>query len=405
MIKETYQHQLTETVLNVTNGAVDSVRNKCITKTGCRVYDNGYLGIAGILGEATTETWASAIENLERKIPYPFDPVTNQSRTSDLRESVLTPEEFLGKAEHFLEELHSEFPQFIFFNKIGMKVLYQGLSNDANLDYRYYDKVFHLGIVFKDITSLNIFDSMIGYVDRTWDEELFLKIAREQLKAFLTPVELPDGEQLPIIADFNEIGGKIVESLMGESVGRGASIFSDKINQQVFHKEFNLQHDMSKEEFYEAFFDAQGSTVPSDSIALIEEGIIKRCLTDLKSAKEHNLENTACAECSYDEVPTANYKSLKVQPTGKALKELVGTQDAIFIAVMSGGDTTNEGDFAAPVQTAYLYRDGKLVGKLPEFAISGNIYDMFGKDFIGCSTDKSIFGDHVCVVNAKILIS
>lgn len=405
MIKETYQHKLTETVLNITNGAVDSVRNKCITKTGCRVYDNGYLGIAGILGEATTQTWESAIENLERKIPYPFEPVTNQSRTYDLRESVLTPEEFLAKAEHFLEVLRHEFPQFIFFNKMGMKELYQSLSNDANLDYGYYDKVFYLGIAFKHNASVNIFDSFIGYLNRTWDEEQFLEIAREQLQAFLTPVNLPDGEKLPIITDFNSIGGKIVESLMGDSVGSGASIFTDQMNRQVFHHDFNLLHDMSKEAFCESFFDAQGSTVPSDSIALIENGIIKRCLTDLKSAKDYKLENTACAECNYDEVPIAEYKSLTVQSTGKTLKELVGTKDAIFIVIMSGGDTTNEGNFAAPVQTAYLCRDGKLVGRLPEFAVSGNIYDMFGTDFIGCSTDKPIFGERVCVVNAKILRS
>lgn len=405
MIKEKYQYKLTETVLNVTNSAIDSVRNKCITKTGCRVYDNGYLGIAGILGEETNETWERAIKNLERKIPYPFDPVTNQSRTVDLRESKLSPEEFLEKAEALLEQLHHEFPQFIFSNKIGMKEYYEGLSNDANLEYHYYDKIFNISLIFKHIDSKDIFDSGIDYTNRTWDEDLFLRTAREQLKAFLTPVELPTGESLPIIANFNEIGGKIVESLMGESVGRGGSIFSDKMKQQVFHKDFILLHDMSKESYCEPFFDAQGSTVPSDSIAFIDHGTIKRCLTDLKSARDYNLENTACAQCDYDAIPVASYKFLKVEPTGKTLKELVGSKDAIFIAVMSGGDTTNEGVFASPVQTAYLYRDGKLLGKLPEFAISGNIYEMFGKDYVGCSTDKQIFGDHVCVVNAKILKS
>lgn len=39
MVKELYQTVLRETSLNVTNGEIDSVRKKSITKSGCRVYD------------------------------------------------------------------------------------------------------------------------------------------------------------------------------------------------------------------------------------------------------------------------------------------------------------------------------------------------------------------------------
>lgn len=58
MVKELYQTVLRETSLNVTNGEIDSVRKKSITKSGCRVYDGGFLGVAGTLGEPTAESWA-----------------------------------------------------------------------------------------------------------------------------------------------------------------------------------------------------------------------------------------------------------------------------------------------------------------------------------------------------------
>ena len=50
MVKELYQTILRETSLNVTSGEIDSIRKKSITKSGCRVYRDGFLGIAGTLG-------------------------------------------------------------------------------------------------------------------------------------------------------------------------------------------------------------------------------------------------------------------------------------------------------------------------------------------------------------------
>ena len=38
------------------------------------------------------------------------------------------------------------------------------------------------------------------------------------------------------------------------------------------------------------------------------------------------------------------------------------------------------------IRSAFLYRDGRLVGRLPEFGVSGNIYDIFGKNFVGLSS-------------------
>lgn len=55
---------------------------------------------------------------------------------------------------------------------------------------------------------------------------------------------------------------------------------------------------------------------------------------------------------------------------------------AIYISVTSGGDMTPDGNVATPVMLAYLYDGGKLVGTLPEFGISGNIYDFLGNDLI-----------------------
>ncbi len=50
----------------------------------------------------------------------------------------------------------------------------------------------------------------------------------------------------------------------------------------------------------------------------------------------------------------------------------------------------------------YLIKNGKLVGKLPEFGISGNIYELFGKDFMGVSKDRPLMNEHYVILKMKI---
>jgi len=59
-----------------------------------------------------------------------------------------------------------------------------------------------------------------------------------------------------------------------------------------------------------------------------------------------------------------------------------------LIAIASGGDFTPDGKFATPVQVSYLTDGVKLLGRLPELTIKGSLFDFFGRDFIGVSSDK-----------------
>ena len=51
---------------------------------------------------------------------------------------------------------------------------------------------------------------------------------------------------------------------------------------------------------------------------------------------------------------------------------------------------------------AYLYRDGELIGKLPEFNIRGNIFKMLGEDYVGSSSDRPLDGFKMTVLYCQI---
>ncbi|MGF7145173.1 PmbA protein [Anaerotaenia torta] len=401
MIKELYKEIISEISINVTGTRIDSIRKKNLTKCGCRVYDNGYIGIAGCYGEPTRETWSQAVKNLSDQTPYPYEPEKDKQRIRDLRQFDISEEEYIRDMERLLDILREEYPQFLLSNKMSLTETYVSLTNDAGLNYVNYDKTIDAGLLVKHKDSVNVIDSCITYISREYNLDAMLKEARSALDGYLAKCTLPS-ERMPVILLQDEMLGKFTESLNGEAIGRGISLFQDKRKMKVFHEEFSLCQNRSEDQYHVPFFDMEGTVSEGDRFTLIENGIIKDAFTDKKNSQAFSLPLTGAAGGQYDDVPSLSSPSLKAVYGSRTLKELLGGEQAVLAVIMSGGDYTNSGDFAAPVQDAYLTDGERILGRLPELNISGNLYDMFGKDYLGCSGDKPFMSSHLLAIRMKV---
>ena len=392
---------INEISINVTGTKIDAIRKKNLTKCGCRIYDNGYIGIAGCYGEPTKETWDQAEANLASQTPYPYEPEKNIERVRDLRKIDLSEDVYIHDMERLLEILLKEYPQFLLSNKMSLTETQVSLSNDAGLNYINYDKTIDMGLVVKYKNSVNVFDSFIVYISREYNFEEMLKEARNSLDAYLISASLPK-DRMPVILSQEEVLGKFTESLNGETIGTGVSLFTDKINTKVFHEDFSLYQDRSDTRYHLPFFDMEGTVSDQNRLALIDHGLIKYAFTDKKNASLFSLPLTGAAGGQYDDVPSLTSPSLNVAYGDRTLKELLGGELAVLAKITAGGDYTNSGDFATPVQDAYLTDGERILGRLPELSITGNLYDMFGKDFIGCSSDTPFMTNHALVMRMNI---
>lgn len=402
MIKELYQKTLRETSLNITNGVIDSVRKKNIRKSGCRVYKDGFIGVAGTFGEPDAKTWAEAEEKLKDRIPYPFEPEKNKKRVRDLRQLHISDEEFIAEAEDLLGILNSEYPDFIFSHKINICETETSLKNDAGLDYVNYDKTVEYILLIKHRKSINIIDSGIMRQGRTLQKEEFIKEARMFLDAFNNEVKLPEHGKIPVIIQPGILLSKINESLNSEKIGFGTSLFCDKMHKKIFNSGLNIIQDRTEEIYHTPFFDTEGITMEGDACYLIRNGVMEKAYADKANAARFSIPLTGSASGDYDEVPSLSSADLSIVPGDKTLRELVNGVPAIMVIMASGGDYTNSGDFASPVQMSYLTDGEKIIGRLPELNISGNLYDIFGDDFIGISKDRAFMGERALVVKMNV---
>ncbi len=402
-MKELYREETRETALNVTQGRVDSVRRKNIVRSGCRVYEDGCIGVAGTLGEATEKTWAQARANLTRRLPYPYPPEANLVRHEDRRQEVLDAQEFISRMELLLEKLRAAFPRMILSNKISMHEEIVRLQNDAGLDLESRDLCYNVLLIVKDVDSTAVFDTATSYLGRTLDVEQVFTQVSQVLAAHGTPVALPEAEKLPLIVDDGSLLSYLGKALNGQQFYRGSSILSGRVGEQILSPEFTLYVDRSAEEFCIPFFDMEGVTLPDDHGILIENGTLLRAGADKKTAAEFAVEPAAVAGGGYDDVPQLALPHLQAASCGRTLRELLGGRDAIYAVIMSGGDCTDEGVFSSPVQASYLCRDGKLVGRLPEFSVRASLFDLFGKDFLGRTSDGPFSGLPALVAEVTVV--
>jgi len=390
MIKEIYTYRTRETELSVTNNKITAIKKSDTTKTGLRLYDGGCIGVAGSIGAYDeNKLIARAKHMLNFKIPYDCEPAGGISKTMDLSNGfAISEEEFVNTSEQLLAKLEQQYPQFAFSHKISYQQDEKSLHNDIGTELGYKDKYIQAILIIKHKESKNIMDSFGASVTRGYDLADVFETISETCAKYDEKISVPE-EKMPVVflTSPETVLKKFYTDLNGRVMGTGASMFSGKLGEKLFADDFSLCVKRDPHEHYRCFFDAEGSVLPGDSFALIENGKLKSPYSSKKVAKEYGYAVTASAEGEYDSVPDASYESIAVQSSGKTIMELLGGRKAIYVVFASGGDFTPQGEFASPVQTAFLFDGKNLLGRLPQISIRSNIYDMFGKDFIGLSTD------------------
>jgi len=232
-------------------------------------------------------------------------------------------------------------------------------------------------------------DLCLEYAGRDFDEEKLLAEADSLVTAYYKPADIEPGEYPVIYGNFIEGAGKIIESARSDMFATGSSLFSGKLGQKLFSEDFTMyeDHDPSTA-LGECFFDAEGTVMPEYRFKIIDKGVFCGVLAAKTEAAVYGLPCSGSAGSEYDGVPMLGSANYTAESSGKTVAELIGDRKAVYIIQAAGGDTTPTGDFAAPVQTSFLVEGGKFVGRLPDIGISGNIFDMFGKNFLGVATDS-----------------
>ena len=248
-------------------------------------------------------------------------------------------------------------------------------------------------------------DGGIFYSSRKYDKKKILNFWGKILNAHKNNMALPKEGTYPVIffehAAFGLGFSKLIEDLNGLSFGSKTSLLSDKAGQKVFNNDFTLYQSLNPDDNIGApFFDAEGIVNKDYRYTLIENGTVITPYTDKKTAKMFNFPLTGSAGAAYDSIPGICPVGFKIKESGKTIKELLGGQQGILIMISIGGNFTPQGDYAAPVQLAFFFDGENFIGRLTDIQLSSNMFDLFGKDYRGVSSNSLLPG----LTNEKLLV-
>ena len=393
MEHEKITYKETSYSVNVSGGKVDSLRVKEDLKTVIRVYEDGKIGVAGRIGEGDDKALLEdAKAKLSQNIAYPCNLTENDRRDENKVRKIIPENDYVKTLKKLVARLNKCYPNFVFSNKINMgeeEIVYE---NSKNTRYSYKGNEIGGALVIKDKVSANIMDLSYGFDTTFYDEDKIVSDIGKLLNVYHNKVAMPSGE-VPVIINPMEVLQYSAQHMIAELY----------VNEKIFNEKANILTDRGDADKAIPFFDAEGVVNKDDKFYFIKDGVFTGLATYKRSAANFNLPVSGGGYAPFDEVPQTSFVGFKMARTDK-LKNLVKGK-AIYVFITNGGDMTPDGTLGLPVQLAYLYDNGKLVGRLPEFGINGNIFDVLGKDFIGVARDDNFNFSDDSVLVAKFNIN
>jgi len=174
-----------------------------------------------------------------------------------------------------------------------------------------------------------------------------------------------------------------------KEVHEGKSLFEGKLGQQIASEKFELIDDPFELKGTGVRpFDDEGA--PSTKTTLIERGHLKNFLTNLEFAGRLSLPHTAHAARGPSSSMGIGPTNVVVARGTKTLQELLSfSTQVVYLTNFSGGlhagFKESTGDFSMPAE-GFLYENGKLVGPVDQFVMSGNVLHLL-RDIVDLGTE------------------
>jgi len=200
-----------------------------------------------------------------------------------------------------------------------------------------------------------------------------LELARQKAKA--------PTKKLPVIFTPNGVISLVIPltaAFNGKTVLEGASPVGDKLGKAVFDKDFSL-HDEPMLAYRPGSRPCDDEGVPSRRTTLVEEGVVVSFLYDLQTAALAGKESTGHGSRTRGGLPAPAPSALAITPGDTTFDDMVADiKEGLVVEQLMGAEQGNilGGDFSGNVLLGYKIENGRIVGRVKDTMVSGNIYNV-----------------------------
>lgn len=220
-------------------------------------------------------------------------------------------------------------------------------------------------------------EGRVYFADLPSPEEIGTKAAERTLAR--AGARKPPTGSFPVLFDERvsaSLIGHLLSAISGTAITRGASWLADALDTQVLPKGISLEEDPSRARIAGSRpFDGEG--LPSASGAIVEDGVLKRWLLDLSTARKLGLNSTGNAYRGISSPPTPGVGNVTLTQGRQSHEDLIREMGQGLLVTSMIGSTINPttGDYSRGA-SGFWIENGEIAYPVNECTIAGNLREM-----------------------------
>jgi PmbA protein len=176
----------------------------------------------------------------------------------------------------------------------------------------------------------------------------------------------------------------VADAMNAKACHDGSSPWSKRHGQSILAPNLTLRQDPQQGSGY-CPMDDEGT--PTQALTLMEGGVFTQMYCDRTLGRRFGLPSTGNGfRSDLGRYPSPDLVNLLIDPGDLTAAQLRHTiTDGLIVDQVLGGGADLSGDFSVNVDLGYRVRNGKIIGRVKDTMVTGNVYAALGQDVrLGC---------------------
>jgi PmbA protein len=374
------------------------VQSKQSTNVALRIIKDGRIGYASSTNlKESRKIVDSAVETAEfgMKAEFEFPSLDSYPEvvTYDPAIRRVSTEEMTKLGEKMISSVREKTPELQCEASISKGTVSVRLINSRGGQADYRKSVFSLGVEGQLIRGTDML--FVGEGQSSChpinDISGVTEIVHQQLEFSRNNTSIKTGE-LPVIFTPRGVASALAQPLMaglnGKLVLEGSSPLTNKLGDKSFDNNFSIFDDPTID-FQPGSRPCDDEGTASQRTPLIENGVVANFLYDLQTAALAGKKSTGNGE-RHGSLPSPSVSTFVVSAGKTTFNDMVADiREGLVVEFLMGAGQGNTlgGDFSGNVLLGYRIENGKIVGRVKDTMVAGNIYKVLNRvAAIGCET-------------------
>jgi len=385
---EVFMASSEETPVEFEANRLKSIQSKQSTTVALRIIKDGKLGYATTtrpddVDELVDNAVATAQFGTEARFTLPSLTTYPEVEVFDPATEAVTLEQMTEFGQKLIDAVKAHTPEILCEADVTRTLAKVTILNSRGARAGFRESVFSVAIEGQLIrgTDMLFVDGhrsscrpLLGPDTISAEVTRLLELAREQasvrtdtLPVIFTPMGVASALVRPLMAAFS-----------GKTVLEGASPVGGRLGQKVFDSKFSL-HDDPTVAFCPGSSPCDDEAVPSRCTPLVTEGTVSSFFYDLQTAGLAGAESTGNGHRTQAGLPTPSPSVFLITPGDTSFDDMVSDiKEGLVVEQLMGATQGNVlgGDFSGNVLLGFKVENGKIVGRVKDTMVSGNIYQL-----------------------------